>query len=127
PSLILLRRGYGGLAHRPSSAESDFGAPRPKHCYDLCLHDALPISYDRRVRFKRSLVWSEESALSRKRHLFAARENHGPLVHVAPPGPTIENRCFARQAGGEGGDSKSRKPQLPESKPQRSLPEPFPG
>ena len=29
--------------------------------------------------------------------------------------------------GGEGGDSKSRKPQLPESKPQRSLPEPFPG
>ena len=29
--------------------------------------------------------------------------------------------------GGEGGHSKSREPQLPESKPQRSLPEPFPG
>ena len=29
--------------------------------------------------------------------------------------------------GGEGGNSKSREPQLPESKPQRSLPEPFPG
>ncbi len=30
PSLILLRRGYEELAHRPPSAEADFGRRRPK-------------------------------------------------------------------------------------------------
>ena len=40
---------------------------------------------------------------SRKRHLFTAMELYGPLVHVARHCPNTENRCFSRQAGGEGG------------------------
>ena len=40
---------------------------------------------------------------SRKRHLFTVMELRDSSVQLARHCPNIENRCFARQVGGEGG------------------------